>query len=235
MEPPDGAQHYTERLVRLPNLSIYYEPPDAAPAAADRAELGLRAGATVFWCGQSLSKYLPQFDQVFPRIARDAGDCQFAFIQFPGARTSPPVPERLERAFAAFGLNAADHCVVLPRAQTATHSSPPSAPATSSSTASAGRAATRPWRASQLTLPIVTMTGPLMRGRHTTAILNMMGVEDTITATIDDYVATSVRLAQDVQWRMAIKHKISENKHMLYRDAASVSALGDFLNRAVRM
>ena len=44
MEPPDGEEHYTERLVRLPNLSIYYEPPDAAPAAADRAALGLRAG-----------------------------------------------------------------------------------------------------------------------------------------------------------------------------------------------
>ena len=26
MEPPDAEQHYTEKLVRLPNLSIYYEP-----------------------------------------------------------------------------------------------------------------------------------------------------------------------------------------------------------------
>ncbi len=26
-EPPDGAEHYTERLIRLPNLGVYYEPP----------------------------------------------------------------------------------------------------------------------------------------------------------------------------------------------------------------
>ena len=32
MEPPDADEHYTERLVRLPNLSINYEPLDLAPA-----------------------------------------------------------------------------------------------------------------------------------------------------------------------------------------------------------
>ncbi len=120
MEPPDGAQHYTERLVRLPNLSIYYEPPGAAPAAADRAALGLRPGATVFWCAQSLPKYLPQYDQVFPRIAREVGDCQFTFIEFPGgAQITGLFRERLERAFAAFRLKAADHCVFLPRSRSA--------------------------------------------------------------------------------------------------------------------
>ena len=29
MEPPAATAHYTEKLVRLPNLSIYYEPVEA--------------------------------------------------------------------------------------------------------------------------------------------------------------------------------------------------------------
>ena len=37
-------------------------------------------------------------------------------------------------------------------------------------------------------LPIVTMPGALMRGRHSAAILQMMGVTETIAATVDDYV-----------------------------------------------
>ena len=37
-----------------------------------RDELGLRPDAIVYWCGQSLFKYLPQFDNVFPRIAGQA-------------------------------------------------------------------------------------------------------------------------------------------------------------------
>src|SRR5262249_28988235 len=70
MEPPDGQDHYTERLVRLPNLSIYSEPIEQPPASITRQDLGLRSTAIVYWCGQSLFKYLPQFDEVFPRIAR---------------------------------------------------------------------------------------------------------------------------------------------------------------------
>ena len=69
MEPPDATEHYTERLVRLPNLSVYYEPVTTEAVALTRQELGLRADAPTFWCGQSLYKYLPQFDDVYPRIA----------------------------------------------------------------------------------------------------------------------------------------------------------------------
>ena len=54
MEPPDGQDHYTERLVRLPNLSVYYEPIDPSSASIARQDLGLRSTATVYWCAQSL-------------------------------------------------------------------------------------------------------------------------------------------------------------------------------------
>jgi predicted O-linked N-acetylglucosamine transferase (SPINDLY family) len=83
-------------------------------------------------------------------------------------------------------------------------------------------------------LPIVTMTGDLMRGRHTTAILKMMGVEETITETVDDYVATAVQLAQNAPLRAALEKKISDNKHRLYRDCACISALEDFLKRVAQ-
>src|SRR5437763_1331903 len=67
MEPVNAADHYSEKLVRLPNLSIYYEPSDVPTPGMDRTRLGLRASAVVYWCCQSLPKYLPQFDEVFAR------------------------------------------------------------------------------------------------------------------------------------------------------------------------
>ena len=234
MEPPDGAQHYTERLVRLANLSIYYEPPDAAPAAADRAALGLRPGATVFWCAQSLPKYLPQYDQVFPRIARDAGDCQFTFIQFPGgAQITAQFRQRLERAFAAFGLNAADHCVFLPRLEPQKFVG--AIGACDAVLDSIGWSGCNSVLESLVhDLPIVTMTGPLMRGRHATAILTMMDVPETVTTSIDGYVAAAVRIACDADWRSALRSKIARNKHRLYRDSACIAALEDFLAARAR-
>src|SRR6202022_4382812 len=49
MEPAEADAHYSERLVRLPNLSIHYEPTVVVPAAMTRGELGLRADAVVYW------------------------------------------------------------------------------------------------------------------------------------------------------------------------------------------
>jgi protein O-GlcNAc transferase len=73
-----------------------------------------------------------------------------------------------------------------------------------------------------------------MRGRHSAAILRMMGATETIATTIDDYVAIAARLGQDRQFRHAMSCRISENRHKIYRDRAPVTALENFLESAVR-
>jgi predicted O-linked N-acetylglucosamine transferase (SPINDLY family) len=78
------------------------------------------------------------------------------------------------------------------------------------------------------------MTGDLMRGRHTTAILEMMGIGETTAQTIDEYVSIAVGLALSPQARMALKSKIAQNKHRLYRDRDCVLALETFLARVAR-
>jgi protein O-GlcNAc transferase len=234
MEPPEAQAHYTERLVRLPNLSIHYEPPDRRPVSLARGDLGLRPDATVYWCSQAVYKYLPQFDQVFPCIARAVGDCQFTFISFPGAaHITDLFRERLDRAFAEFGLDAAEHCVVLPRLD-------PDRYAAAARCCDVGLDSIG-WSGCNSTLecladdlPVVTMAGALMRGRHSAAILTMMGVTDTVTGTLDEYVATAVRLARDAPWRVALRAKIAANKHRAYRDRACIAALEDFIDGAAR-
>lgn len=48
MEPPGADAHYSEKLIRLPHLSVYYEPVETETPATTREQLGLRAGASVF-------------------------------------------------------------------------------------------------------------------------------------------------------------------------------------------
>jgi predicted O-linked N-acetylglucosamine transferase (SPINDLY family) len=234
MEPPGGDAHYSEQLVRLPNLSIYYEPPTTRPAAMGRAELGLRPGGVVYWGGQALPKYLPQFDEVFARIAREVESCQFIFIEFSGGRhVTELFRSRLDRAFAAVGLRAADHCVLLPRL------------APDRFVAAMGQSDvvldSIGWSGCNSTLeslihdlPIVTMTGELMRGRHTTAILEMMGIGDTIARTLDEYVAIAVELGRNAPARAAARARVAADKHRVYRDRACIAALEAFLDRAAR-
>jgi protein O-GlcNAc transferase len=234
MEPPDADAYYTEKLVRLPNLSIYYEPVENEPVSVTREELGLRPEAIVFWSAQSLFKYLPQNDEVFVRIALAVGDCQFVFLRHFGApKVTATVRARLEHAFAAAGLRADDHCVFLDRLS---QSKFVAAAGLSdmfldsigwSGCNSALESLTR-------ALPVVALEAPTMRGRHCAAILRMLGVTDTIATTIDDYVAIAARLAKDPQARRTISSRMAENKQRLYRDRAPVTALEDFLEAAVR-
>src|SRR5262249_36950107 len=190
--------------------------------------------ATVYWCGQSLSKYLPQFDSVFPCIAREAGDCQFVFVEFPGAaHVTDLFRQRLDRAFAASGTRAAAHCVFLPRLDPQRF------------LAAMGRCDifldSVGWSGCNSTLeslahdlPIVTIPGPLMRGRHSAAILQRMDAVETIARGIDEYIAIAVRLAKDPNLRSAIRDRIARNKHRIYRDDACIAALEEFLHRAAR-
>jgi predicted O-linked N-acetylglucosamine transferase (SPINDLY family) len=234
MEPPNAAAQYSENLIRLPNLSIYCEPVDVVPVEIDREELKLRPDAVVYWCAQSLPKYLPQFDEVFARIAVETPGCQFAFIEFGGGRGVTELFKlRLERAFGAAGLDAKDHCVFLPRL------------APDRFAAAIGQCDVMldsiGWSGCNSILeslvhnvPIVTFAGEMMRGRHAAAILNMMNVRDTTARTVDEYVSMAGVLGRDEARRRGISSQIAANKHRLYRDLQCIAGLQSFLEEAVR-
>jgi predicted O-linked N-acetylglucosamine transferase (SPINDLY family) len=234
MEPPDAQDHYSERLVRLPNLSVCCEPIAKPALAVSRSELGRRSSAFVYWCAQSLFKYLPQHDELFPRIAREAGDCQFVFVEYPrSARVTALFRERLERAFAAFDLRAEDHCLILPRLdQDRFIATTGLADVFLDSIGWSGCNSTLEALAHDL--PIVTMRGELMRGRHSAAMLEMMGVTETIGATVEEYVNTAIRLARDPAWRAEIRNRISARKHVIFQDRGCIAALEEFLDRVGR-
>ena len=232
MEPPDGDAHYTEKLVRLPNLSIYYEPVVVAAALTAREAIGLRPDACVYWCGQSLYKYLPQHDQVFARIARQVPGSQFVFIDLLNTHRAKFLG-RLELAFAAEGLRAEEHCVILDRLSAEQFSSVLGL--SDVYLDSIG------WSGGNTTLeslehglPIVTIAGEFMRGRHTLAIAQQMGLDEAVVRSIDDYIALAVRLGNNPEERAAMHAKITDRKARVYRDVSAIRALEDFLEHVAR-
>jgi protein O-GlcNAc transferase len=233
IEPPDGQDHYVEKLVKLPNAGFHYEPPALPPATVTREELGLRPNATVYWCAQSLFKYLPQHDQVFPRIAREAGDCQFVFIRHFGREVTELFQQRLDRAFAAAGLKAGDYCVFLDGMEMSRFAAA-SAQCDLMLDSIGWSGGNTTLEALAQDLPVVTFQGELMRGRVSAGILRMMGMPETVAETLDDYVALAVRMGRDPGFRADIKKRVASDKHRLYRDRTCIAALEDFLDRAAR-
>lgn len=228
MEPEDARQHYTEQLIRLPNLGIYYRPDYFAaggPAPADLARaqqmLSLAPGEILYWSCQAAHKYLPQHDDIYPTIARRVPVARFAFIV---SERDTLLRRRLEEAFSRYGLSAAKHCIFLPLLS-------PQLFAAVSKSANV-YLDTLGWSGCTTTLenlaydtPMVTLLGRLMRERHTAAMLTMAGVTDTITRSKDDYIEIAAKLGNDAAWRQEIATQMAVGKARVYADLAPVRAL----------
>ena len=233
MEPQDAQDHYSEALVRLPGLGVLVQPPEEEPEAVSRAELGLKDEAVVFWCAQSLPKYLPAYDELYPRIAEILPAAQFVFIGLAQASEAEQrFTQRMRSAFASRGLEARDHFVLLPRlTKTRFFGALAQADVLLDSPGWSGCNSTL--ESLTAALPMVTLEAPMMRGRHTAAILRRLGLERLIARDLDGYVATALALGADAALRQRIKGEIEARKEELYGDIAPVQALEEVLEAAL--
>ena len=62
MEPDNAEEHYSETLIRLPNLAISYSKPEIPPITKTKKDFGLKEDVVTYLCCQSIFKYLPQHD-----------------------------------------------------------------------------------------------------------------------------------------------------------------------------
>ncbi|MGE0717659.1 MAG: tetratricopeptide repeat protein [Alphaproteobacteria bacterium] len=232
MEPADGQDHYTERLVRLPGLSFRHAATGIVPEAVTRAELAVEEEAVVYWCCQSLYKYLPCHDGVFARIAAAVPQARFLFLGHPvGTAVTGLFRERLAAAFAGAGLSFERHCRIL-------------GTLTPERFAGVTRVAdvfldSIGWSGCNSTLdaldadlPVVTWPGALMRARHSAAILGRIGLTATIAASAQEYVALAIRLGGDPAWRAEMRRRIAAGKAVLRDDPASGRGLAAYLRAA---
>jgi predicted O-linked N-acetylglucosamine transferase (SPINDLY family) len=233
MEPEGGEACYSEQVLRLPGLGIGYAPLEVAATPCDFARVGLRPDAVVYLCCQFLSKYLPQHDRLLARIAARVPQAQFAFISLRKPALDAVLRDRLEAAFAAEGLEAARHVVVLPYLEPGQYAALNQRAEVYLDTIGWSGGNTT-FEAVAAGLPVVTLPGDLMRGRHSAAILRRIGVTETIAADTDSYVDIAVRLGTDDAWRRAVSAKIRDGEQRIYEDAAPLRALEEFLERVGR-
>ncbi len=225
MEPEGSAAHYTETLVPLPGIGVCYEPLTLPKKPFDAARFGIAGDDVIYLCCQSLYKYLPRDDGIYPAIAKRVPRAKFLFI---GGTGIDPFRRRLERAFTTEGLDPALHLVILPRlSQDEYLGLNDAAHVYLDSVGWSGGNTT--FEALLAGLPIVTRVGEFMRGRHTMAMLIAMGMSETIARSEDDYVGIAARLGSDAAWRNAIAGKIRERRAQIFDNRASVTALEDFL------
>lgn len=233
MEPDDGDDHYTERLVRLPDLGISYPAAHINPSQRGRNHAGIRADAILYLSPHPQKKYLPWNDDLYARIAEAVPASQLVFFRDPRVWAPSRVMERrLRSAFEARRIDPDQHLVFLDWLNREDYESLLMSsdvyldvPGWNGGTTTA-QALTRH-------IPMVTLEGHLARSHMGSAMLRYLGISETVAHTPDDYVRIGVRLGQDADWRADIRHRLTLTSHRISDDQARIDGLAAFLERAV--
>jgi predicted O-linked N-acetylglucosamine transferase (SPINDLY family) len=232
MEPTDADQHYSETLVRLPNLALCYHPPKPPFRPMKRDALGIPANRFVYLSPQSIYKYLPQYDDIYPLIAKHVPNASFVFICNQSKFATQLFRKRLNIAFERHNLNADEFCLFSKRLNFGYF--------LSLILASDVLLDTFAWSGGKTTieaidcgLPVVTHPGRFMRGRHAFAMLTMMETADTVAKDQSEYCEIAVRLAMDRRFYTHVKEQITTRRDKLYNDQIFITELENFYRSLV--
>ncbi len=230
MEAENAQDHYSETLIKLPNIGVAYPAPQdipvinaatTAPNIKTKSYFSLPETAIIYLCLQAPFKYLPQYDRIFPSIALQVPQAKFVFLRGELLR------QRLDRAFTAQGLVYTDFCEFLkiPAREDYLWLNLVADVFLDTCTWSGGNTSLE---AIACGLPLVTYPGEFMRGRHADSFLKMIGVTETIAENVENYIEIAVRLGLDTSWRQEIKTKMQHQKARLFDDPVCVTALEEF-------
>jgi predicted O-linked N-acetylglucosamine transferase (SPINDLY family) len=228
-EPPGAQEHYTERLVPLPNLGCFFPGSSVDAVAPNYARLGIDERSPILLCAGTPFKYSPHYDWVLPAIARELERCQFIFFTYRVKRLSEKLRDRLIGVFERSALDFDRYVRFIP------WQSPPEfyglmkrADVILDTIGFSGF--NTAMQAMECSLPIVTREGRFMRGRLASGVLKRMGLPELIAASEEQYVALAVRLARDGEYRAQIGARIEACRQVLYDDHAPIRALEAFLS-----
>lgn len=225
MEPEGAQAFYSERLAALPGSTVRYArphlPDDRRKA---RAALGLPEERTLYVCPQTLFKLHPDFDAVLAAILRRDSDGVLVLI----SDIAAAVDEALRRRLVAAGVDGGrlvfvarqDHDGFLSLLAAADVMLDPlhySGGNTSLEAFSFGT-------------PIVTLPGRFMRARHTFGFYRLMGLDDCVAATPEEYVEIALKLGRDPARRAETRRRIIAANAVLYDDADASTVLASFLD-----
>ena len=226
LETPASDDFYTESLIRLPRLGVYYDPPEPRQRSVDRGEFGATEREHVYVCPQTLFKFHPRFDAVLAGILR--ADPQGVLLLLEGrfpqwqsrllARWQQVMPDVLPRIRFLPKLPRERFLDLLSIADVMLD--PPVFGGGNTSYEGLG-----------LGVPIVTWPDPFLRSRLTAAMYAQMDITGLTVSSSEEYVKTAVEVACNSERRLYFADKILRAKRAIFHDAAAITALEEALVR----
>ena len=235
MEPPGAQAHYNERLLLLPGIGTRYDFPQISPAIAgkSRADYQFPADRNLYLFPQSLFKIHPANDRLLVKTM--ANDADGVLVMFAGQNQhiTRKFIARLSAAFAEQGVSPHGRVKVLPAVDHDDYKRINQLCDVMLDTLhwSGGNTSLD---ALAMGLPIVTLPGEFMRGRQTMAMLKLLGMEELIARSTDDYLEIARKVAVDKPYRNQVSQRILANRRLVFDDAEPPRRFGQILLQLAR-
>jgi len=227
LDTADADQHYTEQLVRLPRVGVYYNRPQLTGPPRDRAYFGLDENRHIYLCPQTLFKFHPKFDQLLAGILRRDPLGELLLIegrvpcwaQLLHERLARSMPDVVARVRFIQPMPNSDLLHLNALADVALD------------TIHFGGGNTS-YEAFAVGLPVVTWPSNFMRGRITHALYNQMQIRECTADSAEQYVELAVTLGTDRDYNQTIRNKILTAGDAIFEDNQAIEALAKFFQTA---
>ncbi|HEY1375358.1 MAG TPA: tetratricopeptide repeat protein [Gemmataceae bacterium] len=201
--PPGAEVHHRERVLRLPDGYVCYDPPEDAPPPAPP---GPRSRPVTFGSFNNPGKVTAEVVAAWAEVLRQAPDTRLVLKY--GGLDEPPVAGRLAALFVGHGTDPArvefrgwsPHAAMLAEYRDIDLAVDPF-PFNGGVTTC---------EALWMGVPVVTWPGQTFASRHSLSHLSNVGLTETIADTLDDYVDLAVALACDPARLAALRGGLRE-------------------------
>jgi protein O-GlcNAc transferase len=229
LEPPGAAAHYSEKLVTLERLPMYYERPAPSGWQRSRETWGIPADDHFYLCTQNLRKYHPQFDPILAELLRSDPRGRLAIV----ADSQAGVTRRLQDRWRRVMPDVCDRIQVMPRLERADYLQVVAAADVVLDTLPYGGGVNTVCDAMAVGTPMVSLPGEFQRSRWVTAVCKLMGVSDTIVASPAEYVERARRLASEPDFRRHVVERMAPAAAELFADARTIDEHNELFSRLI--
>jgi predicted O-linked N-acetylglucosamine transferase (SPINDLY family) len=229
LEVEEAQEHYSEKLIRLHHLPIFYSPPKLPATLKTRQHFGLDDQQHIYLCPQSLFKLHPDFDLLLAEILRQDPVGQVVLVEGEQTHWTDLLKQRFHHTLPA-AIN--QRVGFVPRQSLADYFNLIAIADVMLDPLHFGGGITT-LDALAIGTPIVTLPSRFLRGRVAYYCYQKMGMMDCVANSSQEYINIALRLGTDSSYRDTIKAQILTTNQVLYENREAVQELEQWLQKLI--
>ena len=224
-EPKNAQEHYSEKLVKLPYLSVDYQP-TLTEVKKTRFNFKLETDKNIYFCPQSLFKFHPDFDKIMAEILRKDKNGNIILISGQNSKWK----DKLVKRFNTKIPDVTSRIHFLPRLSQEEYFAALSKSDVILDTIYFGGGNTS-YEAFAMGKIVVTLPGKFLRGRVTLGLYKKMSIIEPIANTTSQFIKLACYYGKNKNARQRLEEMIKDRNSILFNSNEALDAHEKFFQK----